>query len=298
MAGEFLRDVVRANPRTFRVIGPDETASNRLGALFEATDRACGTHDVVVGDDHLAPDGRVMEVLSEHLCQGCWEGYLLTGRHGVFNCYEAFIHIVDPMLNQHAKWLKVTRGIPWRRPIASLNYLLSSSTSGVRTTTGSPTRTPGFIDIWSTRRRRSSASTSAGRHTLLSTLNHCLRSRDYFNIDRLGQATRAQPLAMDDAVLHCTRGLGIWDWAGNDNGDDLPDVVVACAGTSRRSRRWRPWRSCANGCRSLWMRVVNVVDPHALWSPTPNPRRAADAQFDALFTTDRPVGSPTTATLR
>ena len=287
VAGEFLRDVVRANPRTFRVMGPDETASNRLSALFEATDRAWDA-DTVPGDDHLAPDGRVMEVLSEHLCQGWVEGYLLTGRHGLFNCYEAFVHIVDSMLNQHAKWLKVSRGIPWRRPIASLNYLLSSHVWR-QDNNGFSHQDPGFIDhVVNKKAEIVRVYLPPDANTLLSTVDHCLRSRDYINVIVAGKQPALDYLSMDDAVLHCTRGLGIWGWASND-GDDLPDVVMACAGDIPTLETLAAVALLRARLPDLRVRVVNVVDLMRLEPDTEHPHGLSDAQFDALFTTDRPV---------
>src|SRR5246127_5096761 len=226
--GGFLRDVIRANSGTFRLMGPDETASNRLDAVFEVTDRAWEA-EVLPGDDHLAPDGRVMEVLSEHLCQGWLEGYLLTGRHGLFNCYEAFIHIVDAMFNQHAKWLKVTRDIPWRRPIASLTYLLSSHVWR-QDHNGFSHQDPGFIDhVVNKKAEIVRVYLPPDANCLLSVADHCLRSRDYVNVIVAGKQPALDYLPMDEAIAHCTRGLGIWEWASNDQ-DSHPDVVMACCG--------------------------------------------------------------------
>jgi xylulose-5-phosphate/fructose-6-phosphate phosphoketolase len=287
VTGAFLRDVVRANPDTFRVMGPDETASNRLQALFEATDRAWDAQ-IIPGDDHLAPDGRVMEVLSEHLCQGWLEGYLLTGRHGLFNCYEAFIHIVDSMVNQHAKWLKTTRGIPWRRPIASLNYLLSSHVWR-QDHNGFSHQDPGFIDhVVNKKAEIVRVYLPPDTNTLLSTVDHCLRSRDYINVIVAGKQPALTYLPMDEAVLHCTRGLGIWDWASND-GDSLPDVVLACAGDIPTLETLAAVAILRERVPELKVRVVNVVDLMRLQPPTEHPHGLPDAQFDALFTADRPV---------
>jgi xylulose-5-phosphate/fructose-6-phosphate phosphoketolase len=287
VAGAFLRDVVRRNPATFRVMGPDETASNRLQALFEVTDRAWNA-ETVPGDDHLAPDGRVMEVLSEHLCQGWLEGYLLTGRHGLFNCYEAFIHIVDSMLNQHAKWLKTTRQIPWRRPIASLNYLLSSHVWR-QDHNGFSHQDPGFIDhVVNKKAEVVRVYLPPDTNTLLSTVDHCLRSRDYINVVVAGKQPALTYLSMDEAVLHCTRGLGIWDWASND-GDELPDVVMACAGDIPTLETLAAVAILRERIPELKVRVVNVVDLMRLQPPSEHPHGMADAQFDALFTADRPV---------
>ena len=228
MLGGFLRDVIARNPETFRLFGPDETASNRLDDVFDVTTRAwdAETRD---GDDHLSPDGRVMEVLSEHQCQGWLEGYLLTGRHGLFNCYEAFIHIVDSMFNQHAKWLKVSRGIPWRRPIASLNYLLSSHVWR-QDHNGFSHQDPGFIDhVVNKKAEIIRVYLPPDANTLLSVADHCLRSRDYVNVIVAGKQPALNYLSMDDAIVHCTRGIGIWQWASND-ADNEPDVVLACCG--------------------------------------------------------------------
>ncbi|MDT7705365.1 MAG: xylulose-5-phosphate/fructose-6-phosphate phosphoketolase [Pseudonocardiales bacterium] len=287
VAGQFLRDVLRANPRTFRVMGPDETASNRLSALFEATDRAW-VAETVPGDDHLAPDGRVMEVLSEHLCQGWLEGYLLTGRHGLFNCYEAFIHIVDSMVNQHAKWLKTTRQIPWRRPIASLNFLLSSHVWR-QDHNGFSHQDPGFIDhVVNKKAEIVRVYLPPDANTLLSTVDHCLRSRDYINVVVAGKQPALTYLSMEDAVLHCTRGVGIWDWAGND-GEELPDVVMACAGDIPTLETLAAVAILRERVPGLRVRVVNVVDLMRLQPDSEHPHGLTDALFDALFTRDRPV---------
>jgi len=287
VTGGFLRDVVRANPRTFRVMGPDETASNRLAALFEATDRAWEAA-IIPGDDHLAPDGRVMEVLSEHLCQGWLEGYLLTGRHGLFNCYEAFIHIVDSMLNQHAKWLKTTRGIPWRQPIASLNYLLSSHVWR-QDHNGFSHQDPGFIDhVINKKSEIVRVYLPPDANTLLSTMDHCLRSRDYINVIVAGKQPALNYLPIDEAVLHCTRGLGIWSFASND-GEQLPDVVLACAGDIPTLETLAAAALLRQRLPDMHVRVVNVVDLMRLEPDSEHPHGLADAQFDALFTTDRPV---------
>jgi xylulose-5-phosphate/fructose-6-phosphate phosphoketolase len=226
--GDWLRDVVRQNPSTFRLMGPDETNSNRLGSVFEVTDRAW-LGEIEPTDDHLAPDGRVMEVLSEHLCQGWLEGYLLTGRHGLFNCYEAFIHIVDSMFNQHAKWLKVTRDIPWRRPVASLNYLLSSHVWR-QDHNGFSHQDPGFIDhVVNKKAEVIRVYLPPDANCLLSVADHCLRSRDYVNVIVAGKQPALQYLSMDAAISHCTRGIGIWEWASSGHGQE-PDVVLAGAG--------------------------------------------------------------------
>ncbi len=226
--GAWLRDVIRDNPSNFRLFGPDETESNRLGDIYEVTDKQF-EGVIVPGDNHMAPAGRVMEVLSEHMCQGWLEGYLLTGRHGLFNCYEAFIHIVDSMFNQHAKWLKVTRGIPWRRPVASLNYLLSSLVWR-QDHNGFSHQDPGFIDhVVNKKAEVIRVYLPPDTNTLLSVADHCLRSRNYVNVIVAGKQPYPNWLSMDDAIIHCTRGVGIWEWASND-APGIPDVVLACAG--------------------------------------------------------------------
>jgi xylulose-5-phosphate/fructose-6-phosphate phosphoketolase len=287
VAGQMLRDVVEQNPENFRVVGPDETASNRLTALFEATDRVF-TAKILPTDEHLAPDGRVMEVLSEHMCQGWLEGYLLTGRHGFFSCYEAFIHIVDSMFNQHAKWLKTTRHIPWRRPIASLNYLLTSHVWR-QDHNGFSHQDPGFIDHV--------ANKKAGvvriylppdANTLLSVVDHCLRSRNYVNVIIAGKQPALQYLDMDAAVKHCTNGIGIWPWASNDD-DVEPDVVMACAGDVPTLETLAAVSILRKRIPDLKIRVVNVVDLMTLQPPGEHPHGLADRDFDSLFTADRPV---------
>ena len=246
------------NPDRFRLFGPDETASNRLGQVFEATDRVWEAVTLPT-DDHLSPDGRVMEVLSEHQCQGWLEGYLLTGRHGLFNCYEAFIHIIDSMFNQHAKWLKVTKGIPWRRAVASLNYLLSSHVWR-QDHNGFSHQDPGFIDhVVNKKAEVIRVYLPPDANTLLSVTDHCLRSRHYVNVIVAGKQPALNFLSMEDAILHCTRGLGVWDWASNDEGGE-PDVVMACCGTCRRSRRLQPSSILRDELPDLKVRVVNVVD--------------------------------------
>ncbi|MGH8968700.1 MAG: phosphoketolase family protein [Actinomycetes bacterium] len=285
--GELIRDTMRANPDTFRVMGPDETASNRLGAVLEASDRTW-LAETLPGDDHLSADGRVMEVLSEHLCQGWLEGYLLTGRHGLFNCYEAFIHIVDSMFNQHAKWLKVTRGIPWRRPIASLNYLLSSHVWR-QDHNGFSHQDPGFIDhVVNKKAEIIRVYLPPDTNTLLSVADHCLRSKNYVNVIVAGKQPTPNWLSMDDAVLHCTRGLGIWDWAGsNDDGD--PDVVLACAGDVPTLETMAAAGMLRRRLPDLSVRVVNVVDLMRLQDEREHPHGLSDREFDTLFTSDKPV---------
>ncbi|KPU95168.1 phosphoketolase [Variovorax paradoxus] len=289
VAGNFLREVMRANEqeRNFRVMGPDETASNRLTALFEVTGRTT-TAQVWPDDDHLSPDGRVMEVLSEHLCQGWLEGYLLTGRHGFFSCYEAFIHIVDSMFNQHAKWLKVSRDIGWRRPIASLNYLLTSHVWR-QDHNGSSHQDPGFLDhVVNKKAEVVRVYLPPDANTLLSVTDHCLRSRDYVNVIVAGKQPAPQWLDIDAAMRHCTAGLGIWDWASNDEGG-APDVVMACAGDVPTLETMAAVDLLREKVPQLKVRVVNVIDLMALQSPSAHPHGIADEDFDAIFTTDRPV---------
>ena len=285
--GGFLRDVIRANAENFRIMGPDETASNRLGAVFEATDR-CWQAEILATDDHLAADGRVMEVLSEHLCQGWLEGYLLTGRHGLFNCYEAFIHIVDSMFNQHAKWLKVTREIPWRRPIASLNYLLSSHVWR-QDHNGFSHQDPGFIDhVVNKKAEIVRVYLPPDANCLLSVADHCLRSRDYVNVIVAGKQPALDYLSIDEAVLHCTRGVGVWDWASSDDGVE-PDVVLACAGDVPTLETLAAAAILRERLPELRLRVVNVVDLMRLQPDGEHPHGLSDHEFDALFTTSRPV---------
>jgi xylulose-5-phosphate/fructose-6-phosphate phosphoketolase len=285
--GTWLRDVIVANPRTFRLFGPDETASNRLSAVFEATNRAWDV-ERRPGDDHLAPDGRVMEVLSEHLCQGWLEGYLLTGRHGLFNCYEAFIHIVDAMFNQHAKWLKVSRHIPWRRPIASLNYLLTSHVWR-QDHNGFSHQDPGFLDhVVNKKSEIVRVYLPPDANTLLSVADHCLRSRDYVNVVVAGKQPAANWLTVDEAIAHCSRGLGVWEWASTDGGTE-PDVVLACAGDVPTVETLAAAELLRTELPELRVRVVNVVDLMRLHPPSEHPHGMHDREFDALFTTDRPV---------
>jgi len=285
--GEYLRDVMRVNPEQFRLFGPDETASNRLGAVLDVTGRDWQA-EILPTDDHMTRDGRVMEVLSEHLCQGWLEGYLLTGRHGLFNCYEAFIHIVDSMFNQHAKWLKVTRTIPWRRPIASLNYLLTSHVWR-QDHNGFSHQDPGFIDHVANKKAEIiRVYLPPDANCLLSVGDHCLRSRHYVNVIVAGKQPALNYLTMDEAVEHCTRGLGIWEWASNDDGAD-PDVVLACAGDTPTLETVAAAALVREHFPELRVRVVNVVDLMRLQPQEEHPHGLADAQFDALFTTDRPV---------
>jgi xylulose-5-phosphate/fructose-6-phosphate phosphoketolase len=287
LLGGFLREVIRRNPDSFRIMGPDETASNRLGAVFEATDRVWEAQTLAT-DDHLAPDGRVMEVLSEHLCQGWLEGYLLSGRHGLFNCYEAFIHIVDSMFNQHAKWLKVSRDIPWRRPIASLNYLLSSHVWR-QDHNGFSHQDPGFIDhVVNKRAEIVRVYLPPDANCLLSVADHCLRSRDYVNVIVAGKQPALDYLSMEEAIAHCTRGIGVWDWACSDEGAE-PDVVLACAGDVPTLETLAAAAILARELPQLKVRVVNVVDLMRLEPDSEHPHGLPDEEFDALFTTSQPV---------
>jgi xylulose-5-phosphate/fructose-6-phosphate phosphoketolase len=284
--GEYLADVAAANRARFRVMGPDETASNRLDALFRTTDRAWDA-EVIATDEHLAPAGQVMEVLSEHLCQGWLEGYLLTGRHGLFNCYEAFIHIVDSMFNQHAKWLKTTRAIPWRRPIASLNYLLSSHVWR-QDHNGFSHQDPGFIDhVVNKKAEIVRVYLPPDTNTLLSVADHCLRSRNYVNVIVAGKQPALSYLGMDQAIAHTTRGLGIWEWASNTNGE--PDVVLACAGDVPTLEALAAAGLLRQHLPEVKVRFVNVVDLMRLQSATEHPHGLTDREFDVLFTADKPV---------
>jgi xylulose-5-phosphate/fructose-6-phosphate phosphoketolase len=287
--GNMLRDVMKANAgdHNFRVFGPDETASNRLNALFDVTNR---TSSAVIfpSDDHIAPDGRVMEVLSEHLCQGWLEGYLLTGRHGVFSCYEAFIHIIDSMFNQHAKWLKVTRGIPWRAPIASLNYLLTSHVWR-QDHNGFSHQDPGFIDhVVNKKADVVRVYLPPDANCLLSVADHCLRSRSYVNVVVIGKQPAPQWLDMDAAVEHCTAGLGVWQWASNDQGGE-PDVVMACCGDVPTLETLAAVDLLRQHLPDLKIRVVNVVDLMSLQPASEHPHGFTDEAFDAVFTKDKPV---------
>jgi xylulose-5-phosphate/fructose-6-phosphate phosphoketolase len=285
--GRWIRDVIVANPDRFRLFGPDEVASNKLDAVFEVTDRAFVAARRA-GDDHLSPDGRVMEVLSEHLCQGWLEGYLLTGRHGIFTSYEAFIHIVDSMVNQHAKWLKVTRDIPWRRPLASLNYLLSSHVWR-QDHNGFSHQDPGFIDhVMNKKAEVVRVYLPPDANTLLSTMDHCLRSRHYINVVVAGKQPGPCWLSMEEAILHCRRGLGIWDWASTDDGEE-PDVVLACAGDVPTLETLAAADLLRRHLPQLRVRVVNVVDLMRLQSEVAHPHGLPEPQFDTIFTRDKPV---------
>jgi xylulose-5-phosphate/fructose-6-phosphate phosphoketolase len=285
--GTYVRDVMKQNTENFRMFGPDETASNRLGSVLEVTDRTWMA-EIIEGDDHLAPDGRVMEVLSEHQCQGWLEGYLLTGRHGVFNCYEAFIHIVDSMFNQHAKWLKVTRDMPWRRPIASLNYVLSSLVWR-QDHNGFSHQDPGFIDhVVNKKSDVIRVYLPPDANTLLSVGDHCLRSRHYVNVIVAGKQPSPNWLTMDEAILHCTRGIGIWDFASNDDGGE-PDVVLASAGDVPTLEALAAVDLLRQYLPDLKVRFVNVVDLMRLQPTTEHPHGLSDTEFDSLFTRDKPI---------
>ena len=287
--GDFLAEVIRLNmeERNFRVFGPDETLSNRLDAIFKATNRQWQA-DRLDTDEFLAHDGRVMEVLSEHQCEGWLEGYLLTGRHGLFNSYEAFVHIVDSMFNQHAKWLKVTAGLPWRRKIASLNYLLSSHVWR-QDHNGFTHQDPGFIDHVANKKAEIvRIYLPPDANCLLSTMDHCLRSRHYVNVIVAGKHPAPQWLDMEEAVLHCTKGIGIWTWASNDKGKE-PDVVMACAGDVPTLEILAATSILRERIPELLIRVVNVVDLMKLQPSTEHPHGMSDYDFDLLFTKDRPV---------
>jgi xylulose-5-phosphate/fructose-6-phosphate phosphoketolase len=284
--GGFLRDVIARNPHNFRLMGPDETASNRLSAVYDVTSKAWLAETLPV-DEHLAPNGRVMEILSEHLCQGWLEGYLLTGRHGLFNCYEAFIHIVDAMFNQHAKWLEVTNRLSWRRPIASFNYLLTSHVWR-QDHNGFTHQDPGFIDLVMNKKAEVvRVYLAPDTNCLLSIADHCLRSRQYVNVIVAGKQRSLNYLSMDDAIVHSTRGIGIWDWASNDTGE--PDVVMACAGDIPTLETLAATDLIRKHLPDLKLRVVNVVDLMKLQPESEHPHGLSDAEFDSLFTTSRPV---------
>jgi xylulose-5-phosphate/fructose-6-phosphate phosphoketolase len=287
VAGAFLRDIMRENRKNFRVMGPDETASNRLDSLLEVTDKTwmAGVDD---DDEDLSPNGRVMEILSEHTCQGWLEGYLLTGRHGLFSCYEAFIHIVDSMVNQHAKWLKVTRQIPWRVPIGSLNYLLTSHVWR-QDHNGFSHQDPGFIDhVVNKKADTIRVYLPPDANTLLSVLDHCLRSRNYVNVVVAGKQKETQFLDIDAAVRHCTAGLGIWEWASNDRGSE-PDVVMACAGDVPTTETLAAVMLLREFFPELRIRVVNVVDLMTLQPESEHPHGISDRDFDTIFTTNCPI---------
>ena len=285
--GKFIRDVLKQNTNNFRVFSPDETASNRWGDVFEVTNR-CSTAEIIPIDDHVAPDGRVMEMLSEHQCEGWLEGYLLTGRHGFFSCYEAFIHIIDSMFNQHAKWLKVAHDIPWRSPVASLNYLLSSHVWR-QDHNGFSHQDPGFIDhVVNKKADIIRVYLPPDANTLLSVTDHCLRSRDYVNVIVAGKQPALQWMDIDSAIKHCTAGLGIWEWASNDKGEE-PDVVMACCGDVPTLETLAAVEILRKNFPKLKVRVINVVDLMTLQPKSEHPHGLSDKDFDTLFTKDKHV---------
>ena len=285
--GAFIRDVLKVNSKNFRIFSPDETTSNRWDAVFSVTDR-CSVGEIRADDDHVGPDGRAMEVLSEHLCEGWLEGYLLTGRHGFFSCYEAFIHIIDSMFNQHAKWLKVCREIPWRRPIASLNILLSSHVWR-QDHNGFSHQDPGFIDhVINKKAEVIRVYLPPDANTLLCVTDTCLRSRNLVNVVVAGKQPAPQWLSLDQAAEHCARGIGAWDWACS-GGAANPDVVMACCGDVPTLETLAAVSILREHLPDLRVRVVNVVDLMKLQPDTVHPNGLSDAAFDALFTRDRPV---------
>ena len=287
--GTFLRDVMKLNleSQNFRIVSPDENSSNRWQDVLEVTNR-CYVADILPEDDHLSPDGRIMEVLSEHQCQGWLEGYLLTGRHGFFSCYEAFIHIIDSMFNQHAKWLKVCNHIPWRRPIASLNYLLSSHVWR-QDHNGFSHQDPGFIDhVVNKKAEVVRVYLPPDANTLLSVTDHCLRSRNYVNVIVAGKQPAPQWLTMNEAIKHCSAGIGIWEWASNDKGSE-PDVIMACCGDVPTLETLAAVELLRKHVPELKVRVINVVNLMKLQPPKEHPHGLPDSEFDALFTTDKPI---------
>ncbi|HEY9716028.1 MAG TPA: phosphoketolase family protein [Trichormus sp.] len=285
--GEFVRDVIKKNPNIFRLVGPDETASNRLTAVLEVTNRVWEA-EILPNDDHLSASGRVMEVLSEHMCQGWLEGYLLTGRHGLFSCYEAFIHIVDSMFNQHAKWLESSKQIGWRRPIASLNYLLTSHVWR-QDHNGFSHQDPGFLDVAINKKPGViRVYLPPDANTLLSVSDHCLRSRDYINVIVAGKQPAPQWLDIESAIRHCTAGIGIWEWASTDDGGE-PDVVMACAGDVPTLETLAAVTLLRQLVPDVKIRVVNVVDLMTLMPKADHPHGLADSEFDSIFTRDKPV---------
>ena len=289
VTGTFLRDILKLNQenRNFRVLGPDETESNRLQAVFEVTERAWDA-ETLPEDTHLSTEGRVMEILSEHTCQGWLEGYLLTGRHGFFSCYEAFIHIVDSMFNQHAKWLESSKRIPWRRPISSLNYLLTSHVWR-QDHNGFSHQDPGFLDVVLNKKPGIiRVYLPPDANCLLSVTDHCLRSRDYINVIVVGKQPALQYMNMDAAIKHCTYGIGIWEWASNDKGGE-PDVVMACAGDIPTQETLAAVDILRQNFPDLKVRVVNVVDLMKLQSETEHPHGLNDRDFDSIFTTSQPI---------
>jgi len=288
--GQWLTEVIRLNPDNFRIFGPDETASNRLQSVFEVTDKQWDAEYLSPAvDEHLARAGRVVEMLSEHQCQGWLEGYLLTGRHGLFNCYEAFIHIIDAMFNQHAKWLKVTNEIPWRRPVASLNYLLSSHVWR-QDHNGFSHQDPGFIDhVMNKKAEIVRVYLPPDANTLLTTYDHCLRSRQYVNVVVAGKQPAPNFLTMEQAVAHCSRGLGIWEWAGTEVPGEDPDVVLGCAGDVPTLEILAAADILRRELPDLKVRVINVVDLMRLQDEREHPHGLSDRDFDTLFTTKKPV---------
>jgi xylulose-5-phosphate/fructose-6-phosphate phosphoketolase len=296
--GSWIRDVIEANPRNFLLFGPDEVVSNRLGAVFEVTDRKWMA-ETVPGDDHLSVDGRVIEILSEHHCEGLLEGYLLTGRHGLFTCYEAFIHIVDSMFNQHAKWLEAASEISWRRPVASLNYLLSSHVWR-QDHNGATHQDPGFLTVVLNKKPSVvRVYLPPDANCLLSVADHCLRSRQYVNVIVAGKQPALDYLDMDQAVAHCTRGIGVWEWASTETEGEEPDVVLACAGDIPTLESLAAADLIRQHLPEVKVRFVNIVDIMRLVPDSTHPHGLPDAEFDALFTVDRPVifawhGYPTT----
>jgi xylulose-5-phosphate/fructose-6-phosphate phosphoketolase len=286
--GAWLRDVTARNPGNFLTFAPDELASNRLQDILDATGRNWQVR-IDERDERLARDGRVIEVLSEHICQGLLEGYLLTGRHGVFTCYEAFIHIVDSMFNQHAKWLEACNGVAWRRPIASLNYLLSSHVWR-QDHNGNTHQDPGFLDVVMNKKPAIvRVYLPPDANTLLSTYDHCLRSRQYVNVVVAGKQPQFDWLSADDAALHCARGIGLWEWASTDGGAGTPDVVLACAGDVPTLETLAAASILRERLPDLRVRVINVVDLMRLLPEAEHPHGLSDREFDTLFTVDTPV---------
>jgi xylulose-5-phosphate/fructose-6-phosphate phosphoketolase len=291
--GNYLKEVMALNGHNFRVVSPDETNSNRWNALFDVTNRESVAEiitDPADGpvDDHVAPDGRVMEVLSEHMCEGWLEGYLLTGRHGFFSCYEAFVHIVDSMFNQHAKWLKVCNTIPWRRPVASLNYLLTSHVWR-QDHNGFSHQDPGFIDhVINKKAEVVRVYLPPDANCLLSVTNHCLRSRNYVNVVVAGKNLEPQWLTIEEAIRHCSLGAGIWEFASNDRNSE-PDVVMACAGDVPTIETLAAVDWLRKNIPDLKIRVVNVVDLMTLQPPSEHPHGIPDKEYDSLFTKDKPI---------
>ena len=287
--GGYLRDVMKLNEeaRNFRIVGPDETSSNRLDAVFDVTSRV-STEEILPTDDHVSPDGRVMEMLSEHACQGWLEGYLLTGRHGLFSCYEAFIHIIDSMFNQHAKWLKITRSLRWRKPLASLNYLLTSHVWR-QDHNGFSHQDPGFLDhVVNKKADVIRVYLPPDANTLLAVADHCLRSKHYINVIVAGKQPAPQWLDIESAIRHCEAGIGIWHWASNDGGGE-PDVVMACSGDVPTMETLAAVELLRTSLPNLRIRVVNVVDLMALQPDSEHPHGLPDADFDAIFTKDKPI---------